>query len=140
MAIKNVFINQIGDAKSWAHLTKRSHLGMTGQDEPVYIRNKMIDQIYEMNVGADSLASFIDKLPTMELPKDGEYRWKLKGTNERNIPLVKATIDEAGVATVTDDHKAGQVGGVFYLWFNEDLFYKVKFSQVFDDKIIINSR
>lgn len=123
MAIKNVFINQIGDAKSWAHLTKRSHLGMTGQDEPVYIRNKMIDRIYEMNVGADSLASFIDKLPTMELPKDGEYRWKLKGTNERNIPLVKATIDEAGTTTVTDDHKAGQAGGVFYLWFNEDLFY-----------------
>ena len=120
---KNVFINQIGDPKSWAHLTTRSHLGMTGQDEPQYIRNKMIENVYEMNVGADSLASFIDKLPEMEVAKSGEYRWKLKGTNERNIPLIKATIDEAGATIVTDTHKAGLKAGIFYLWFNEDLFY-----------------
>lgn len=122
MAVK-IFKTQVTDPKAWSHLTREAHLGWTGQNQPVDIGNKMIDRLYELNYGADNIVSFIEKLPVMTIPKEGPYRWWLQGTEERNIPLVKATIDAAGSTVVTDTHKAGLAGAIFYMWFSEDYFY-----------------
>lgn len=123
MAIKRIFKTQVTDPKHWSHMTREQHLGWTGQNQPVDIGNKMIDRLYEYNYGADNIVSFIEKLPTHTIPKEGPYRWYLQGTEERNIPLAKATIDEAGSTEVTDTHKAGIAGGIFYMWYSENYFY-----------------
>ena len=46
----------------------------------------------------------------------------MQGIEERNYPLIGATIDAAGTIEVADTHKAGYKGGSFYLWFQDDVF------------------
>ena len=111
---------QVVEQKNWSGLTTENHLGWLAMKEPEYI-SKVIDRVYELNYGADNFVSFIEKFPVMYLNQDGIYRWTLQGSEERNIPLVKATVTLAG-SQITDADRAGLAGGTFYLWFGERYF------------------
>lgn len=112
---------QIVDPKHWAGLTRESHLGWLGMQEPEIISNTM-NRLYELNVGTDNFAAFIDSLPTEYINDDVSYRWFLQGSDERSIPLTKATTDVLGATLVTDASLAGLNRGIFYLWFPERYF------------------
>jgi hypothetical protein len=112
---------QIVDQKHWSGLTRESHLGWLGMQEPEFISQTM-NRLYELNVGSDNFVSFINKLPTDWINDDVVYRWFLQGSDERSIPLIKATIDFAGSTVITDAHQAGLNRGIFYMWFAERYF------------------
>ena len=112
---------QILDPSYWGKLTREEHLGWMGMQDPQWI-SKFIDRVYEVNYGADNIVSFMDRFPVRYLDDDTPFRWALQGSEERNIPLVKATTDAAGATTITNAHKAGLGFGVFYMWFSEDFF------------------
>lgn len=111
---------QVVEPKHWSHLTRESHLGWLGMLEPEMI-NDWVDRIYEVNYGADNIVSFIEQFPIHSLKQDGPYRWRIQGSDERNIPLVKASLSEAGTAiSATDTPGIGR--SMFYLFFPERYF------------------
>jgi len=112
---------QIVDPKHWSGLTRESHLGWLGMQEPEIISTVM-NRLYELNVGADNFVSFMNKLPTEWINDDVVYRWFLQGSDERSIPLVLATTDAAGATAVTDVLQPGLNRGIFYMWFTERYF------------------
>ncbi len=113
---------QVVDPQYWGKLTREEHLGWMGAQEPQWI-SKFIDRIYEVTYGADNIVSFIDRLPVRYLDDDVPFRWALQGSDERNYPLVKATMAPTMSAPqITDNDRAGLAFGRFYLWFAEDAF------------------
>lgn len=112
---------QIVDQKHWSGLTRESHLGWLGMQEPEII-SKVMNRLYELNIGSDNIVSFINNLPTEYINDDVAYRWFLQGSDERSIPLVTASYDTTKTNTVTDATQAGLARGTFYLWFNERYF------------------
>jgi len=113
---------QILDPSYWGKLTREAHLGWMGMQDPQWI-SKFIDRVYEVNYGADNIVSFIDRFPTRYMDDDTPFRWALQGSEERNIPLVKATTTASTSASqITNSDRAGLGFGVFYMWFAEDFF------------------
>lgn len=112
---------QIVDPKHWSGLTRESHLGWLGMQEPEII-SKTMYKLYELNIGADNFVSFMNQLPTEYINDDVVYRWFLQGSDERSIPLIKATTDVLGATLVTDAAQAGLNRGIFYMWFPERYF------------------
>ena len=112
----------VSDPQYWGKLTREEHLGIMGMQEPQWI-SKVIDRVYEVTYGADNIVSFIDRLPVRYLDDDTPFRWALQGAEERNYPLVKATMSPSvSAAQITDADLAGLNFGRFYLWFGEDPF------------------
>lgn len=112
---------QTVDQKYWGGLTRESHLGWLGMQEAEII-SPVMNRLYELNVGTDNTVAFINDLPTEYINDDVVYKWFLQGSDERSIPLVKATTDAAGGTTVTDAAQAGLARGVFFLWYAERYF------------------
>lgn len=112
---------QTVDQKHWGGLTRESHLGWLGMQTPEVI-SPVMNRLYELNVGTDNIVSFINNLPTEYISDDVVYKWFLQGSDERSIPLVKATTDAAGGTAVTDAAQAGLVRGIFFMFFPERYF------------------
>ena len=112
---------QLVDQKHWGGLTRESHLGWLGMQEPETI-SPVMNRLYELNVGSDNIVAFMNSLPVEWLNDDVAYRWFLQGSDERSIPLVKATRDKEGATVITDAHQAGLARGTFYMFFSERYF------------------
>ena len=52
------------DPKHWSGLTRESHLGWLGMQEPETI-SKVLNRLYELNVGSDNIVSLINNLPSI---------------------------------------------------------------------------
>jgi len=112
---------QILDPKYWSGLTRQEHLAAIGGKSPQYIDQRM-EKIYEINYGSENIVSFMNKFPIQTIDDPEEpYRWRLEGVEERNIPLVKASLSSTGNQVSASD-KAGLGLGVFYMWFPERYF------------------
>ncbi len=111
---------QIVEPKYWSGLTRESHLGWLGMLEPEYV-SKVVDRLYEVNYGADNIVSLIEQFPVHYLDDDVPYQWYLQGSDERNIPLIKASLVESGTALDGTD-KPGVGRSQFYMWFPERYF------------------
>ena len=115
---------QLVEPKHWSGLTRESHLGWLGMQEPTLI-SKVIDRVYEVNYGADNIVSMIERLPTYLLDEDGEYQWMLQGSDERNIPLLGANIT-GNIPGPGDRFVAGDRPGLarsqFFMFFPERYF------------------
>ena len=116
-----VFKNQIDDPKRWGKLTTESHFANAGMTS--IQTSKMIERLVDLDIGANNFVSFVESLPEYVLDEEGPYRYAIQGINERNHGLVKATVDAAGTTLVTDAHKAGYKGNIFYMWFEDDVFF-----------------
>ena len=81
-----------------------------------------IERLIDLDIGANNFVNFVESLPAYELNEEGPYRYAMQGIEERNYPLVKATIDAAGTTVITDNHRAGYKGASFYLWYEDDVF------------------
>ena len=110
---------QIVEPKHWSGLTRESHLGAVGMTQPQYV-DKIIDRLYEVNFGADNIVSFINQFPVHQIDEEGEYRWLLHGTEERNIPLSSASLDGTNVVGAGD--RPGIGNSQFYMTFSERWF------------------
>ena len=77
-----------------------------------------------MDNGQNNIVSFMEKLPTHYIDRDGEFRWRLIGSKERAIPLVKASSDATGSTTPSASSTFGKNRTPFYLWFSERYFTK----------------
>jgi len=111
---------QTVEPKYWSGLTREAHLGWIGMTEPEAI-SKVIDKIYEVNYGADNIVSFMDQFPTHYLDTEGPYYWYLQGADERNIPLVKASL-AASYSALSSTDQPGITRTPFYMWFPERYF------------------
>mgnify|MGYP000032390534 CR=1 FL=1 len=116
----NVSKLQIVEPKYWSGLTREAHLGWLGMREPQFINN-VIERLYEVNYGADNFVSLIEKLPVFYINEDAPFRWRIQGTEERNIPLVKAALTPTGNQVASTD-RAGLNRSRFYMWFGEKYF------------------
>lgn len=111
---------QIVDPKHWNGMTREEHMAWLGGKTHQYIDNR-IERVYELNYGSDNFVSFVNRFPVHEVEEDVPYRWRLMGTEERNIPLVKASLTSTGNQIAATD-QAGLNNGYFYLWFPEAYF------------------
>ena len=112
---------QVVEPQHWSGLTKEAHLGYLGMLEPELI-SKVVDRLYEVNYGADNIVSLLDQFPVHYLNQDGIYQWLVQGSEERNIPLVKAQLAPTGTTALTAADRPGIGRSAFYMWFPERLF------------------
>lgn len=118
---------QVVDSKYWGGLTTDTHLGNLHMLEPQLISNVMT-QLYKVETGGDDFISFIDQFPKYKVNDDSTpYQWLLVGSDERNIPLVGAsmTLAEAQAGTyltAASNEEPGLALGRFYMTFNERYF------------------
>lgn len=110
---------QTVEPQHWSGLTRHSHLGAIGMTQPQYI-DKVMDRLYEVNYGADNFVSFINQFPVHPIDQEGEYRWRLHGADERNVPLAQAELTP-GVPVQAGD-RPGVGHSQFYLLFSERWF------------------
>lgn len=110
------------DQKYWSGLTKQNNLAYLGYTKGPAQLSTTIDMLYEVNYGDDNIVSVVDKYPTIYVDQEN-YEWALRGTSERNIPLVKATYTSSETAITSST--TAQVGlnfEPFYLYFSEKWF------------------
>jgi hypothetical protein len=118
--MSKIFKNQISDSKQYGKLVREAHLGWLGMTDIQKVGD--IERLIDLDIGANNFVNFVESLPAYELNEEGPYRYAMQGIEERNYPLVKATIDAAGTTVITDNHRAGYKGASFYLWFEDDVF------------------
>jgi len=115
---------QVVEQKLWSGLTKPMHLAWAGLTKGPALVDDLISNLYEVNHGDDNLISLIEKYPTHYVDQE-VYEWKLKGSSERNVPLVKATYMSAGTETdivSTTTARIGENGAPIFLYFAEKFF------------------
>ena len=108
---------QMTEAKSWAGLTDKNHLGAIFQSESQKA-SKLLTRIAQTNFGLD-LDSYLDQFKPLYLDTDDDFTWDLVGSGKKNVPLVEARI--GGVAVTAAD-EAGKNGVEFEMVFPEQWF------------------
>lgn len=118
---------QTVDAKYWKGLTTDTHLGAMHMLEPHLISDVM-EQLYKVETGGDDFISFVNQFPKFKVNDDSTpYQWLLIGNDEKNIPLVGASMTYADALAgtymaTTDTYEPGLALGRFYLTFGEKYF------------------
>jgi len=126
MAVQGLNALQVSYAKSWAGLTTENHLYSIYQNEP-QLASDIVTEIFNKQ-GYVGLDNFLSKYPTQMMDTDGEYRWMLKGDDERAIKIVSFTS-----AANTAVGKPGLNQEVFQLEL-EEKFFSVTDYLIFDDR------
>lgn len=112
------------EPKFWNELTKPMHLAYAGLTKGPALVDDLISNLYDLNFGDDNLVSMVEKFGTHYVDNP-LYEWKLKGSSERNIPLVKATYMKAGTETditASTTDQIGLNGAPIFLYFPENYF------------------
>ena len=89
MAVQGLNALQVSYAKSWAGLTTENHLYAIYQNRP-QLASEVVTEVFN-RVGSFGLDNFLSKYPTKMLDTDGEFRWMLKGDEERAIRILSFT-------------------------------------------------
>jgi hypothetical protein len=105
-----------------AGLVTKTHLGYRFGIEPQQA-SKVATMIHAANSGA-TVASYLNRFPTLYLDSDEEFTWDLISNGKKNIPLVKASLTSGGSAVLASD-RVGENLTEFYLTFPEAHFTDV---------------
>ncbi|NJN99401.1 MAG: hypothetical protein HC875_37545 [Anaerolineales bacterium] len=103
--------------RDWAGLTTKTHLGAIYQLKPQETSN-LITMLYRANRGMN-FGDFSEKVRTMYLDTDDDFRWRLQGSSKKNIPLVSCTVNGSAISATS---KVGKNGAHFTLTFPEQYF------------------
>ena len=101
----------------WSGLTVKNHLGAIYQTQP-QDASKLVTLMHKAN-GGFNFTHFLKKFEPLFLDTDDDFRWKLQGDSEKNIPLVGATINGSDVSTTS---QTGVAHAQFVLRFPEQYF------------------
>lgn len=104
--------------KDWSGLTTKNHLGAIYESQPQEA-SKLVTLMHLRNRGAN-FWGFLRQFEPRRLQTDDDFRWRLQGISDKNIPLVEAQTS-AGT-TVTPGDKLGIGHSQFYLVFGEKYF------------------
>ncbi len=86
---------QMTEARSWAGLTTKNHIGAIFGTEPQKA-SKMLTRIAQTNFGLD-LDSYLDQFSPLYLDTDDDFTWDLVGSGKKNVPLVEARINDVAI-------------------------------------------
>ena len=121
MAQFKAFPYQLVEPNGWNGLTRETHLINAFGDEPQYL-DKVVRNIYSVNYGM-TFDEFLNRFPVEYVSEDKFFKWKLRGREERNIPLLAAWEDESGTAPIGSTNPRPGINGTrFYLDFPEKYF------------------
>ena len=90
---------QLTEAKAWAGLTTKNHLGSIFGIEPQKA-SKMLTRIAQINFGQD-LDSYLDRFDPLYLDTDNDFTWDLVGSGKKNIPLIEARIGGTAITAAS---------------------------------------
>ncbi len=110
---------QIYEGKFHNGMTTETHLANMFAKDPYYA-NRMMERVFEVSYG-ETFLSYVGQFSRHSTPET-EYRWKMQGMHEKNIPLVAAWADRSGTTAISTVSKPGANSTTFYLDFNEMLF------------------
>lgn len=112
---------QLNDATSWNGLTRETHFINAFGDNPQYLNN-IVTNMFSVNYGM-LFDDYLNKFDVQYVDEDKMYKWKLRGRDERNIPLLECWEDEAGTVPVgTTNQRVGSNGQRFFMDFPEKYF------------------
>ena len=110
----------VREGKEFTGLVTEGIFGMMYQNAPQYL-NQVSTALFERN-NYMTVYSYIKKhFPTIYLKTDDEWRWRLHGHAEKNLPLVKCSLTSGGAQSSATDF-VGANGTEFYLSFTEPYF------------------
>lgn len=109
--------------KDFSGLVTNNHLGQIFMQEGVQDVPGVINQIYQVNYGMD-LENFLRQFPVVTFDSDEDFRWRLQGRDEKNIPLVGAFLQAStgALTAVAVTDQVGRAGAQFVLRFPESYF------------------
>src|SRR6056297_1856066 len=105
--------------RDWSGLTTRNHLGAIFEAMP-QDASKLVTAMHSVNRGVNFYSFLRANFGSLRLKTEDDFRWKLQGTSNKNIPLVEAQKVD-GTAVSTGD-KLGIAHSQFYLVFSERYF------------------
>lgn len=117
---------QMSEAQSFAGLVTANQLGLLFGNKPQLLNNSISKFLAGSNV--NNLSTVLDRYPMQTLEEDEDFTWKLKGSDEKNVPLVRAYVGlpgGGGADIAGTDNEIGKGGVEFTLVFVEKNFTDV---------------
>lgn len=111
-------ILQENQGKDWSGFTTKNHLGAIYEANPQEA-SKLVTLMHLRNRPAN-FWTFLRQFEPLRLKTDDDFRWRLQGTTDKNIPLVEAQKLDGTSASPGD--KLGIGHTQFYLIFGENYF------------------
>lgn len=105
--------------RDWSGLTTKNHLGAIFEAMP-QDASKLVTMMHNVNRGANFYSFLRTNFSPLRLDREDDFRWKLQGDSNKNIPLVEAQKSDG--TTVSAGDKLGLAHGQFYLVFSERYF------------------
>jgi hypothetical protein len=104
--------------KDWTGLTTKNHLGAIFESSP-QDASRLVTMMHLRNRGSN-FWGFLRQFPPKRLEREDDFRWRLQGISDKNVPLVEAQTS-AGTEVSPGD-KLGIGHSQFYLIFGENYF------------------
>jgi len=114
---------QMTEATSFAGLITDNQLGLLFGNKP-QILNTAITR-FLAGSGVNNLSTVLERYPMETLEDDEDYTWKLKGHDEKNVPLSFAYTNNPNAPITDADNGIGQGGAEVTLVFPEKQFSDV---------------
>lgn len=117
---------QMTEAQSFAGLVTANQLGLLFGNKPQVLSSS----IHKFLAGSsiNNLATVLESYPMETLEEDEDYTWKLKGNDEKNVPISYAyvgAIASGATAVTASDTEVGKAGADFVCVFQEKNFTDV---------------
>lgn len=110
----------VREGKEFTGLVNENMFGALFQAAPQYL-SQVSTALFERNEYMTVYSYIKQHFPTIYLNSDDEWRWRLHGQAEKNLPLVKCSLSSGGSAVSATDF-VGANGTEFYLTFTEPYF------------------
>lgn len=117
---------QMTEAQSFAGLVTSNQLGLLFGNKPQVLSNSI--HKFLSGSGINNLATVLENYPMETLEDDEDYTWKLKGNDEKNVPISYAYVGsiQSGASAITaSDTEVGKAGADFVVVFQEKNFTDV---------------
>ena len=113
---------QMSEAQSFAGLVTANQLGLLFGNKPQILSSAINKFLAGSNV--NNLATVLERAPLETLEEDEDFTWKLKGYDEKNVPLLYAySVDKTVITDSIDEN--GKGGADIFLVFSEKNFSDV---------------
>lgn len=114
---------QMSEAQSFGGLVTANQLGLLFGNKPQVLNNAIHKFLAGSHV--NNLATVLERYPMETLEEDEDFTWKLKGHDEKNVPLLYAYTTAGTAITGATSPQPGVAGQSIFLVFPERVFSEV---------------
>lgn len=97
---------QMTEVKDFAGLVTANQLGLLFQNKPQVLQSSIVR--FLAGSGVRTISGELEKIPKETLELEEDFTWRLTGHDEKNVPLLYATVGGTVITTETENGKDGE--------------------------------